>query len=106
MNHVQDRIGQRASGATADGVWAAVQEASRACAQRGIADAAIRVWRASAKHASDDGSNGECGILIVRGGQPATFMWRRASQPHNRSAYRVDRILCMRGTCDAHTGHR
>jgi hypothetical protein len=106
--HTAERLTQRVNAEDRASVAQAVAGALSACERAGVTDAAVRVWRAASKVRTQDGSNGETAVLVVRGGQGATLMWRRLSQPHTTAALRVERVLCVRGTCDAreHASHR
>lgn len=107
-SHVAERLTQRVNAEDRPHVAQAIANALRACTQAGHTDAAVRVWRAATKVRTADGSNGETAVLVVRGGQGATLMWRRATQPHTREALRVNKVLCVKGTCNPveHRSHR
>lgn len=106
--HVAERLASRVNEDDRQAVEAAVRGALTAAHRAGVTDAAIRVWRAARKVRTADGSNGETAVLMVRGGQGATLMWRRATQPHTTAALRVNKVLCVKGTCSAaeHEAHR
>lgn len=95
--HVTDRLAQRVTDTDERAsIEHACLNAVRMLGQAGVTDAAVRVWRATGKRHAQDGSNGDTAVLIVRGGQGATIMWRRASQPHTPEAYKVKRVYTLR----------
>ena len=106
--HVAERLSSRVNEGDRQAVGQAITGALAACERAGVRDAAVRVWRAASRVRVADGSNGETAVLVVRGGQGVTLMWRRAAQPHTPEALRVNKVLCVKGTCSPaeHRSHR
>jgi len=107
-HHVQTRLDGRVSGEDRARVEASIEATLNACHGQGVSEAAVRVWRSVGKVHTQDGSNGQCAVLIVRDGQAVTLFWRRVSQAHTPEAHRVERVLCVKGTCSRaeHASHR
>jgi hypothetical protein len=106
-DHTRDRLALRVPPSMRGTFASRIDTTVKALTQQGVTDAAVRIWREASKVSTTDGSNGDTAVLIVRHGDAATIMWRRSSQPHTRQAYKVARVLCLKGTCNTveHRGH-